>query len=108
MSEMVKKFTAADLAADKLEKMGLVLVDFWATWCGPCRMLAPTIEEITVELQGKVTVGKLDIDEDTQFAVGLGVASIPTLILFKDGKEVGRMIGVQPKQAILGMILGAQ
>lgn len=108
MSEMVKKFTAADLAADKLEKMGLVLVDFWATWCGPCRMLAPVIEEIAGELQGEVTVGKLDIDEDTQFAIGLGIASIPTLILFKNGKEVARTVGVQPKQAILKLIRSAQ
>ena len=108
MSEMVKKFTAADLAPEKLKEMGLVLVDFWATWCGPCRMLAPVVEEVAAEMQGKVTVGKMDIDEDTQFAIGLGIASIPTLILYKDGEEVGRLIGVQPKQAILGMILSAK
>lgn len=108
MSEWVKKFSAEDLSAEKLEKMGLVLVDFWATWCGPCRMLAPVIEEIAEETKGALTVGKMDIDENTQFAIGLGIASIPTLILFKDGKEVARTIGVQPKQAILSMIHGAQ
>ena len=108
MSDMVKMFTSADLAADKLKDAGLVLVDFWAKWCGPCRMLAPVVEEVAAEMQGKVTVGKMDIDEDTQFAISLGIMSIPTLILYKDGEEVGRMVGVQPKQAILGMIQGAK
>lgn len=81
-----------------------VLVDFWASWCGPCRMLAPVIDELSEELKGRVIVGKLNIDDYTEFAIGLGVMSIPTLILFKDGEEAGRMIGVQPKQAILDMI----
>ena len=108
MSDMVKMFTSADLAADKLKDAGLVLVDFWAKWCGPCRMLAPVVEEVAAEMHGEVTVGKMDIDEDTQFAIGLGIMSIPTLILYKDGEEVGRLVGVQPKQAILGMIQGAK
>ena len=108
MSDMVKMFTSADLAADKLKDAGLVLVDFWAKWCGPCRMLAPVVEEVAAEMQGEVTVGKMDIDEDTQFAIGLGIMSIPTLILYKDGEEVGRLVGVQPKQAILGMIQGSK
>ena len=82
-------------------------MDLWARWCGPCRMLAPVVEELAAELKGRVTVGKLNIDDYTDFAIGLGVMSIPTLILFKDGEEVGRLIGVQPKQAILNMIQGA-
>ena len=108
MSEFVNKFSAADLYEENLKNKGLVLVDFWAEWCGPCRMLAPTVEELAVELKGQVTVGKLNIDDYTDFAIGLGVMSIPTLILFKDGVEVGRLVGVQPKQAIVGMIRRAQ
>ena len=108
MSEFVNKFSAADLSEENLKNKGLVLVDFWAEWCGPCRMLAPTVEELAVELKGQVTVGKLNIDDYTDFAIGLGVMSIPTLILFKDGVEVGRLVGVQPKQAIVGMIRRAQ
>ena len=85
-----------------------VLVDFWATWCGPCRMLAPTIEEIAGEMAGEVTVGKLNIDDYTDFAIGKGIVSIPTLILYKNGEEVQRVVGVQPKQAIVDMIRRAQ
>lgn len=108
MSDFVNKFSAADLCEENLKNKGLVLVDFWAEWCGPCRMLAPTVEELAAELKGQVTVGKLNIDDYTDFAIGLGVMSIPTLILFKDGAEVGRLVGVQPKQAIIGMIRRAQ
>lgn len=104
MAANVITFTAQALTKENLKDKGLVLVDLWAAWCGPCRMLAPVIEELSVELKDKVIVGKLNIDEYTEFAIGMGVMSIPTLILFKDGEEVGRMIGVQPKQAILDMI----
>ncbi len=104
MSNNVINFTAEALTKANLKGKGLVLVDLWASWCGPCKMLAPTVEEIADELKGKVIVGKLNIDDYTEFAIGLGVMSIPTLILFKDGEEVGRLVGVQPKQAILNMI----
>lgn len=107
MAANVITFTAEALTKENLKGKGLVLVDLWAAWCGPCRMLAPVVEELSVELQGKVIVGKLNIDEYTEFAIGMGVMSIPTLILFKDGEEAGRMIGVQPKQAILDMIARA-
>lgn len=107
MAANVITFTAEALTKENLKGKGLVLVDLWAAWCGPCRMLAPVVEELSEELKGKVIVGKLNIDEYTEFAIGMGVMSIPTLILFKDGEEVGRMIGVQPKQAILDMIARA-
>lgn len=107
MSENMIIFSAEALSKENLKGKGLVLVDLWASWCGPCRMLAPVVEELAAELKGRVTVGKLNIDDYTDFAIGLGVMSIPTLILFKDGEEVGRLIGVQPKQAILNMIQGA-
>ena len=104
MSNNVINFTAEALTKENLKNKGLVLVDLWASWCGPCKMLAPTVEELADELKGKVIVGKLNIDDYTEFAIGLGVMSIPTLILFKNGEEAGRMVGVQPKQAILNMI----
>ena len=107
MSNNVINFTAEALTKENLKNKGLVLVDLWAAWCGPCKMLAPTIDELADELKGKVIVGKLNIDDYTEFAIGLGVMSIPTLILFKNGEEAGRLIGVQPKQAIVNMIEGA-
>ena len=107
MAANVINFTAEALSDDKLKDMGLVLVDFWATWCGPCRMMAPTVEEISDELSGKLTVGKLNIDDYTDYAIAKGVVSIPTLMLFKDGVEVGRLIGVQPKEAVLDLIAKA-
>jgi len=104
MAANVIHFTAEALTKENLKGKGLVLVDLWAAWCGPCKMLAPVIDELSEELKGRVIVGKLNIDDYTEFAIGLGVMSIPTLILFKDGEEVGRMIGVQPTRAILDMI----
>jgi len=76
------------------------LVDFWATWCGPCRALAPIIEELAQEYQGNVLVAKLDVDESPHSAEKFNVYSIPTLIVFKDGQEVDRLVGVCPKTHI--------
>ncbi len=81
-----------------------VLVDFWATWCGPCKMLAPTIEELAEELKDEVVVAKLDVDKAQEIAVKYQVMSIPTLILFKDGKEVKRTVSFQPKAKLLDFI----
>ena len=77
-----------------------VLVDFWATWCGPCRMLAPTIAKIAEEQEGKIKVGKIDVDEEPELAAKYGIASIPTLIVFKNGEVAKTSIGVVPKAAI--------
>ena len=104
MSNNVINFTAEALTKENLKNKGLVLVDLWASWCGPCKMLAPTVEELADEFKGRVIVGKLNIDDYTEFAIGLGVMSIPTLILFKNGEEAGRLVGVQPKQVIVNMI----
>ena len=81
-----------------------VLIDFWASWCGPCRMMSPVIDEISEEMVEKVKVCKINIDEEKNLAVKFNVMSIPTFIVLKEGKEVGRSIGVQDKSEIMKMI----
>ena len=89
---------------DAISNNKVVLVDFWATWCGPCRMLAPVIEQLGAQYEGKVVVGKVDTDEQPALAMQFGIMSIPTVILFKDGKEVERKVGVMPVQAYTQML----
>ena len=86
-------------AFDKAIAQGVALVDFWATWCGPCKMLAPTIEELGGKYEGKATVAKVDVDAEPGLAGRYGVMSIPTVILFKDGVEVDRKVGFMPLDA---------
>ncbi len=74
-----------------------VMVDFWAEWCGPCRMLGPIIEEVSKDYEGKAIVGKLDVDSNQEFAAKFGVRNIPTVLVFKDGELVNRQVGVSPK-----------
>lgn len=81
-----------------------VLVDFWASWCGPCKMLAPVIEELAAQYDGKVTVGKVDIDENQELAVRYGVMNIPTVVLFQKGNEIDRLVGLLPKERFSLMI----
>jgi len=77
-----------------------ILVDFWAEWCGPCKMIAPVLEEIAREMDGQLTIGKLDVDHNQNTAYAFGVMSIPTLLLFKNGEPVDRIVGYQPKPAL--------
>jgi thioredoxin 1 len=81
-----------------------VFVDFWASWCGPCRAVAPTIEKLASEYKGRVKFGKLNVDENPDLAMKYNVQSIPTLIIFKDGKEVSRLVGAGPKQMYVEQI----
>jgi thioredoxin 1 len=85
---------------ETIKKTKLVFVDFWANWCGPCRALAPTIVELAKEYSGKVTIGKLDVDENPVSAEKFQVFSIPTMIIFKDGQEAERLVGLCPKNRI--------
>ena len=82
-----------------LKEGKLMMVDFWAEWCGPCRMLAPMVDKLAAQYEGKVTVGKVNVDEEQELAIRYGVMSIPTVIFFKDGKEIGRKVGVMPPNA---------
>ena len=86
---------------------GVTLVDFWAEWCGPCRMQLPILEEVSEEIGEKATVGKINVDHELELAQRFGVQSIPTLILFKDGEIVDKMVGVQAKETLVDKINNA-
>lgn len=93
----VKNINVDNFDSEVLQAGSPVLVDFWAPWCGPCKMLGPIVETLAEENVGKINVGKLNVDENQSLAVQFGVRGIPTLIFFKDGKEVNRVVGAQSK-----------
>ena len=100
MSENTKPVTDDSFATDVLGAKGAVLVDFWADWCGPCKAIAPALEEIGAEYKGQLTVAKVNIDENPVTPNTYGVRGIPTLILFKDGKQVSQKVGAAPKSVL--------
>lgn len=102
MSEVI--ITKENFEEEVLKSDIPVLVDFWASWCGPCKMLAPIVAQIAEEQEGKVKVGKINVDEQQELAAQYRVMSIPTLIVFKGGEAVAQSVGVQPKEQIEGLI----
>ncbi len=100
----VKTFTASNWENDVLKAQQPVLVDFWAAWCGPCRMIAPVIEELADEFAGKAVIGKLNVDEEGEVSGKYGIMSIPTILLFKDGQIVDKVVGFRGKQDLVNML----
>lgn len=96
----IKELSDQSFETEVLQSASPVLVDFWAPWCGPCRLIAPVIEELATENQGDLTVAKINIDDSPNTAATYGVSSIPTLMIFKNGEVVDRFVGVQPKKRL--------
>ena len=100
MSETVRAVTGVEFEREALQADGLVLVDFWAAWCPPCRRLAPTLEALAGAYEGQVTVLKVNVDESPEISMRYGIQSIPTLILFRDGRMVDRRLGALPMEEL--------
>ena len=107
MSENIKNVSDVSFDADVLKSSQPVLVDYWAAWCGPCKMIAPMLEEVATEFAGKVTVAKLNVDENQETAAKFGIRGIPTLMLFKDGKVAATKVGALSKSQLPEFLNGA-
>jgi thioredoxin 1 len=100
MSEKIANLTAADFKSTVAVATTPLLVDFWAPWCGPCKAIAPILEEIAVEMDGQVKIAKVNIDDNDTIAAEYGIRAIPTMLLFKDGKVAEQIVGMMPKAAL--------
>ncbi|MBL9126519.1 MAG: thioredoxin [Verrucomicrobiales bacterium] len=99
-SPLIKNVTVATFDAEVLKSTGPVLVDFWAEWCGPCKMIAPVLDELATELEGQLKIAKVDVDGQAELASQFGITAIPTLLVFKNGQIVDQMRGAKSKRAI--------
>ncbi len=104
MAEGIQNLTTATWDKEVLESDGLIMVDFWAVWCGPCRIIAPTVEELAKEYTGKLKVAKLNTDENPEIASKYKIMGIPTIIFFKNGEKVDQVVGAVPKSQLKSMI----
>ncbi|MBH31507.1 MAG: thioredoxin [Candidatus Marinimicrobia bacterium] len=104
MAENVVEFTDAEFDSDVLSSETPVLVDFWAEWCGPCRMIGPIVEEIATEYAGRVKVGKMNVDQNPEVPPKYGIRSIPSLLMFKDGAVSDQIVGAVPKNNITSVL----
>jgi thioredoxin 1 len=104
MAEGILEFTDSNFQSEVLQSSQPVLVDFWAPWCGPCLRLAPTIEELAGEFSGRVRVGKMNTDDNSQTPSQYNIQGIPTVILFKGGKAVDRQVGLVPKEKLVSLL----
>ncbi len=104
MSDTILKLTDAEFENQVIKSEIPILVDYWAEWCGPCKMIAPVLEEVAQELSGKVLIGKLNVDENSQTPPKYGIRGIPTLMLFKNGETVGTQVGALSKSDLIKFI----
>ena len=104
MSDTILKLTDAEFESQVIKSEIPILVDYWAEWCGPCKMIAPVLEEVAQELSGKVLIGKLNVDENSQTPPKYGIRGIPTLMLFKNGETVGTQVGALSKSDLIKFI----
>ncbi|MAZ79381.1 MAG: thiol reductase thioredoxin [Gammaproteobacteria bacterium] len=104
MSDSILTLTDAEFESKVINSKTPILVDYWAEWCGPCKMIAPILEEVATEMSGKVLIGKLNVDENSQTPPKYGIRGIPTLMLFKDGNAVGTQVGAVSKADLIKFI----
>jgi thioredoxin 1 len=102
--KMANQITDASFEQEVLQSDKLTMVDFWAEWCGPCKMMNPLLDELSTEYEGKVVISKMNVDDNSEVPTNFNIRGIPTFILFKGGKEVGRIVGAQTKQVMKGQL----
>ncbi|MCS7090120.1 MAG: thioredoxin [Verrucomicrobiota bacterium] len=103
-SPLILTLTEQNFETEVLKSSTPVLVDFWATWCGPCKMIAPLLDELADAYQGRAKIGKVDVDQESALAARYGIQAIPTLLMFKDGQVVGQMVGAKGKRELQALI----